>query len=81
MIGIILIVAGIVLTLVGWVQGVMAGFRKDTLWGVLNVFFSPLTPAIMAIQEEMSWRPVLFMVGGGLLASVGQVVSVAQMFR
>jgi|GEM_PF-2693347 len=77
--GIVLMVIGGILTLVGWVQGVMAGFKKETVWGVLNLLFSPITPAIMAMQGEMSWRPVLFMVIGGILFIAGPLIFTAEM--
>jgi hypothetical protein len=77
--GIALMVIGGILAVVGWIQGVMAGFKKDTVWGVLNLLFSPITPAIMSLQGEMSWHPVLLMIIGGILVIVGQLTFTAEM--
>ncbi len=77
--GIVLMVIGVIIAVVGWIQGIMAGFKKETVWGVLNLLFSPITPAIMAMQGEMSWTPVLLMVVGGILFVSGPLIFTAEM--
>jgi len=50
------------LNTIGWIWGIVAGFRGSTLWGCLNIFFSPLAPAIygFAVRRDLGFRCAIF---------------------
>ena len=45
-----------------WIWGVMVGFRSSVLWGILNMFFYPLTPVIygFGVQKELGRRSAIW---------------------
>ena len=45
-----------------WIWGIVVGFRGSTLWGCLNIFFPPLTPAIygFAVRRDLGFRCAIF---------------------
>ena len=45
-----------------WIWGVMVGFRSSILWGILNMFFYPLTPVIygFGVQKELGRRSAIW---------------------
>ena len=47
---------------IGWIWGIVVGFRGSTLWGCLNIFFSPWAPAIygFAIRRDLGFRCALY---------------------
>ena len=67
------------LNTIGWIWGIVAGFRGSTLWGCLNIFFSPLAPAIygFAVRRDLGLRCALFATFCiiGLIVFVGTVVA------
>jgi hypothetical protein len=42
----------LLLHLIGWIWGAVAGFRDSAKWGFLNLFFYPVTPAIYGIRVQ-----------------------------
>ena len=67
--------------LVGWIWLVITGFQAGgALWGILNIFFQPITGLIFCIVKKAGWMQfgimiaglVLVVLGGGLTVSVGQ---------
>ena len=52
----------LLLNLAGWIWGIVVGFRGSTLWGCLNIFFSPLAPAIygFAVRRDLGFRCAIF---------------------
>jgi hypothetical protein len=52
----------LLLNLVGWIWGIVVGFRGSTLWGCLNIFFPPLAPAIygFAVRRDLGFRCAMF---------------------
>ena len=52
----------LLLNLVGWIWGIVVGFRGSTLWGCLNIFFSPWAPAIygFAVRRDLGFRCAIF---------------------
>ena len=59
------IISALVLVLfqsIGWIWGIVVGFRGSTLWGCLNIFFSPWAPAIygFAIRRDLGFRCALY---------------------
>jgi spore coat protein CotH len=60
-----LIISALVLVFVqsiGWIWGIVVGFRGSTLWGCLNIFFSPWAPAIygFAIRRDLGFRCAIY---------------------
>ena len=47
---------------IGWIWGIVVGFRGSTLWGCLNIFFSPWAPAVygFAIRRDLGFRCALY---------------------
>ena len=52
----------LLVNLAGWIWGIVVGFRGSTLWGCLNIFFSPLAPAIygFAVRRDLGFRCAIF---------------------
>jgi hypothetical protein len=50
------------LNAIGWIWGIVAGFRGSTLWGCLNLFFYPVTPVIygFVIRKELGRRSAIW---------------------
>jgi len=50
------------LNAIGWIWGIVVGFRGSTLWGCLNIFLSPLAPAIygFAVRRDLGFRCAMF---------------------
>lgn len=50
------------LSTIGWIWGIVAGFRGSTLWGCLNIFFSPLAPAIygFGVRRDLGFKCAVF---------------------
>ena len=75
MLGVLFAVIGVGLTLSGYIWGIVVGFQNGgTLWGVLNIFLSPITPIIMAIQGKINWNPVILQIVGCILLFVAPIV-------
>ena len=47
---------------ISWIWGIIAGFRGSTLWGCLNIFFSPLTPMIygFGVRRDLGFKCAIF---------------------
>ena len=47
---------------ISWIWGIIAGFRGSTLWGCLNIFFSPLAPAIygFGVRRDLGFKCAIF---------------------
>jgi hypothetical protein len=67
--------------LVGWIWLIITAFKSSgALWGILNIFFQPITGLIFCIMNKVGWMQfgmmiaglVLVILGGGLSVSVGQ---------
>ena len=50
------------LNAIGWIWGIVAGFRGSTLWGCLNLFFYPVTPVIygFGIRKDLGRRSAIW---------------------
>ena len=68
-------ILGVVLFLVGWIWLIVVAFKTaGALWGILNIFFQPLTGLIFCIMKKTGWMQfgvmlvglVLLIVGGGM---------------
>jgi hypothetical protein len=80
MVASVVTIVAVILTLIGWIWGVVLGFQKGgALWGILNILLSPITPLIMAFQKKMRWTPVVMQLVGIVLSIVGPMVLVGSM--
>ena len=45
-----------------WVWGIVVGFKGSTLWGCLNIFFTPMAPAIygFGVRRDLGFKCALF---------------------
>jgi len=52
----------VLLSIIGWIWGIVVGFSGSTLWGCLNIFFSPLAPAIygFGVRRDLGFRCAIF---------------------
>lgn len=55
----------LLLHFVGWIWGGVAGFRSGIKWGLLNLVFYPITPAIygFGVQQALGKRAAMWVVG------------------
>lgn len=76
----ILSILGLVLFFVGWVWLLVTAFKTaGALWGILNIFFQPLTGLIFCIVHKTGWMQfaimlvglVIMIAGGGMAAMSG----------
>jgi len=45
-----------------WIWGIVVGFKGSTLWGCLNIFFTPMAPAIygFGVRRDLGFKCALF---------------------
>lgn len=56
---------GLVIALVGWIWLIVTAFKTNgALWGILNIFFQPITGLIFCIVKKTGWTPFLIMIVG-----------------
>lgn len=73
--GIILISLGMLVMLIGWIWLIITGFKVGgVLWGVLNIFFQPITGLIFAITQKAGWMQLGIMFLGWIIIIVGVVL-------
>jgi hypothetical protein len=67
---------------IGWLWGVIAGFRGSAGWGVLNFFFYPVTPVIYGFRvRQKLGRRCAWWVLISALSVVTWIVAAAVMFK
>ncbi len=65
---------GILIALVGWIWLIVSGFKVGgPLWGILNVFFQPITGIIFCVMHKTGWVPLALMIIGNVIAGIGMV--------
>lgn len=65
---------GGLICLIGWIWLIVIGFQKGgALWGVLIIFFSWIAGLIFCIINKTGWIPLILMIVGGIISSVGMV--------
>jgi hypothetical protein len=64
----ILALLGVIVMLVGWIWLIIVGFKVSTLWGVLNIFFQPITGLIFCIMNKTGWKQFIIMILGVIIA-------------
>ena len=65
---------GSLLVLIGAIWTIITAFRMGgTLWGVLNILLciQPLIGIVSAAMKKAEWTPVILMIVGSILASIG----------
>ena len=65
---------GSLLVLIGAIWTIITAFRMGgTLWGVLNILLciQPLIGIVSAAMKKAEWTPVIIMIVGSILASIG----------
>lgn len=68
-------IGGIVF-LVGWIWLIIIGFKAGgALWGILNIFFQPITGIIFAVMKKTGWMQLGIMILGLILMVVGGAVT------
>ena len=61
----VLALIGLLAALVGWVWLVIVAFKTNgALWGILNIFFQPITGLIFCIMKKTGWTPFIVMIVG-----------------
>jgi hypothetical protein len=61
------LIAGIgsLVFLIGWIWLIVVGFQVGgVLWGILNIFFQPVTGLIFCIVKKAGWTPFILMIIG-----------------
>jgi len=67
---------GGVLFLVGYIWIIVLGFKAGgALWGILNIFFEPLTGLIFCIVKKTGWLQWGLMVIGIVIMGAGGALS------
>jgi len=68
----ILGILGAIVAFVGYIWLVVIAFKTSgALWGVINIFFQPLTGLIFCIVKKVGWMQWLLMVVGVILMMAG----------
>ena len=68
----ILAMFGAILMFVGWVWLIIIAFKTaGALWGIINIFFQPITGLIFCIVKKTGWLQWLMMILGLVLFAVG----------
>jgi hypothetical protein len=64
----ILTALGCLIFFIGWIWLVITGFKVGgVLWGIINIFFQPLTGLIFCIVKKAGWQPFIVMLIGLVL--------------
>ncbi len=72
--GLGLVGLGFLLALIGWIWLVVTGFKVGgALWGVLNIFFQPITGIIFCVMHKTGWAALALMIVGIVIEGIGLV--------
>lgn len=73
-IGTLVLILGSLVAFVGWIWLIVIGFKQGgALWGILIILFSWLAGLIFCIMHKTGWVPLILMIAGGIIASIGVV--------
>lgn len=62
--------------LVGWIWIIVIGFKTGgALWGIVNIFFQPITGLIFCITQKTGWLQWVMMVIGIVIMGAGGALS------
>jgi hypothetical protein len=63
---------GILVFLIGYIWIIVLGFKVGgVLWGILNIFFEPLTGLIFCIMKKTGWLQLGLMIVGIIIIMLG----------
>jgi len=64
----ILTTVGCIVFFIGWIWLIITGFKVGgPLWGIINIFFQPITGLIFCIVKKAGWQPFIVMLIGLIL--------------
>ncbi len=70
---------GGLLFLVGWIWLIIIGFQTGgAIWGILNIFFQPITGIIFCFVKKTGWLQLGLMIIGLALSMGGIIPAVMQ---
>jgi len=73
---------GILLALIGWIWLIVLGFQKGgALWGILNIFFQPITGIIFCVMHKIGWLALALLIIGNILAGAGMIPVMMKMIQ
>jgi len=73
---------GMLIALIGWIWLIVLGFQKGgALWGILNIFFQPITGIIFCIMHKVGWLALVLLIIGNILAGVGMIPIMMKMME
>ncbi len=73
-IGIAAMGLGMLIALIGWIWLIITGFKAGgALWGILNIFFQPITGIIFCVLYKTGWIPLVLMIVGNIIAFGGML--------
>jgi hypothetical protein len=65
---------GMLIALIGWIWLIVLGFQNGgALWGILNIFFQPITGIIFCIMHKTGWAALALLIIGNIIAAGGVV--------
>ncbi len=65
---------GFLLVLIGWVWLIVTGFKVGgPLWGILNIFFQPITGIIFCVMHKTGWAALALLIVGMIIQGIGLV--------
>ena len=74
--GSILMAVGGLMALIGWIWLIVVAFKASgALWGIVNIFFQPITGLAYCITQKLGWQQFGIMVGGWVLCILGAAMS------
>ena len=72
----LLMALGGILGFIGWIWLIIIGFKVGgALWGIINIFFEPITGLIFCIVKKTGWNAFALMVVGWIICIVGASMS------
>lgn len=73
---------GGLIALIGWIWLVVLGFQHGgALWGILNIFFQPITGIIFCVMHKTGWLQLAMLIIGNIIAGVGMVPMMLKMME
>lgn len=75
---------GSLISVVGWIWTIITAFKTGgTLWGVLNIIpcIQPLVGIVSAAMKKAKWLPVIIMIIGVILSTIGNFSKMTDMMN
>ncbi|MCB1023750.1 MAG: hypothetical protein KDB79_05140 [Acidobacteria bacterium] len=74
MAGLAAMLIGGLIALIGWIWLIVLGFKTGgALWGVLNIFFQPITGIIFCVMHKTGWIALAMLILGNIVAIIGMI--------